>query len=244
MAVTAWKRVYETRKRAEEYPLLMKLAGGKWHSDMLSATVQSLSLLEREPATVLELGVGTGKLASRLLRRLPRTRLVALDGSAAMLGKARQNLRRFGRRVSFHRKDFGLPRWNSDLPAADAVVSTIAIHHLTDAGKRRLYWEVFRRLKPGGLFINGDAVWPEDRRLKERDDRMWAVYIRGRLKAATGEDKPVPEIVSWIERTRRAEGDRPASLEIQLFWLRQAGFLNVDCWWKNFGFAVFGGVKP
>lgn len=244
MAVSAWKRVYSTRKRAEEYALLMKLAGGKWHSDMLGAAVQSLAFLEREPEMVLELGVGTGKLAARLLGRHRRTRLLALDGSEAMLSQARRNLRRFGRRASFHRRDFGRPGWGAEFPAPDAVVSTIAIHHLTDAGKRRVYWEVFRRLKPGGIFVHGDAVWPQDRRLKERDDRMWAAYIRGRLKDATGNDKPVEEVLAWIDETRKAEGDRPASLENQLFWLREAGFSGVDCWWKNFGFAVFGGIKP
>ncbi|WP_334976078.1 hypothetical protein [Nostoc sp.] len=33
-------------------------------------------------------------------------------------------------------------------------------------------------------------------------------------------------------------------LDIQLHWLEAAGFQNVDCWYKNFSFAVFGGYRP
>lgn len=35
-----------------------------------------------------------------------------------------------------------------------------------------------------------------------------------------------------------------ATLDIQLRWLEAAGFQNVDCWYKNFSFTVFGGYRP
>ncbi|MBI3288316.1 MAG: class I SAM-dependent methyltransferase [Elusimicrobia bacterium] len=241
----AWEKVYAGKKRADEYQALLRLSGGKWYLDMLGAATQALSFLEAPPKSMLELGVGTGRLASRLLRHYPRARLYALDGSEAMLQKARRNLSTVGGgRVEFIRRDFGRRHWSRGLPKIGAVISTIAIHHLTDAGKRRLFREVWAQLEPGGIFIHGDPVWPRSRSLKDRDDRMWATYIQGRLKRLKGEDKPVGAIVDWIDETRDAEGDKPASLESQLDWLREAGFEHVDCYWKNFGFAVFGGVKP
>jgi hypothetical protein len=37
--------------------------------------------------------------------------------------------------------------------------------------------------------------------------------------------------------------DRRATLEAQLGWLEAAGFQDVDCCYKNFSFAVFGGFS-
>jgi tRNA (cmo5U34)-methyltransferase len=43
---------------------------------------------------------------------------------------------------------------------------------------------------------------------------------------------------------KRMEYDRMATLDIQLDWLEAVGFQDVDCWYKNFSFAVFGGHRP
>lgn len=240
----AWDKVYSDRRRAEEYAFLLRLAGGKWYLDMHAAAMQALSFLSESPETLLELGAGTGRLSSRILHRYPKARLHALDGSEAMLAKARQNLRSLAARVTFVQKDFGRRHWSSGLPKVDAVISTAAIHHLTGAGKRRLFREAFDLLRPGGMLVVGDPVWPADSSLKKRDDLMWATYIHGRYRQLTGKDKPVAEILSWINETRDAEGDQPSSLEDQLGWMREAGFVHVDCFWKTFGFAVYGGMKP
>jgi tRNA (cmo5U34)-methyltransferase len=72
-----------------------------------------------------------------------------------MLEKARE---RFASdesvRVVEHDLRHGLP----DLGRFDAVVSSIAIHHLADGRKRELYCEVFDKLEPGGAFLNLDRV--------------------------------------------------------------------------------------
>ena len=57
----------------------------------------SAELLERldgfsfEPAVVLDLGAGTGRVTRELLRRYPRARVVALDLSPGMLREARHH---------------------------------------------------------------------------------------------------------------------------------------------------------
>lgn len=43
---------------------------------------------------------------------------------------------------------------------------------------------------------------------------------------------------------KRMEYDRMTPLSTQLSWLEKAGFQDVDCWYKNFSFAVFGGYRP
>lgn len=42
----------------------------------------------------------------------------------------------------------------------------------------------------------------------------------------------------------RAKYDKPAKLDDQLEWLREAGFADVDCYYKYLMFAVYGGRRP
>ena len=52
--------------------------------------------LARNPASVLDLGTGSGAIALALKRHLPATRVVATDASAAALAVARRNAARLG----------------------------------------------------------------------------------------------------------------------------------------------------
>jgi len=47
-----------------------------------------------------------------------------------------------------------------------------------------------------------------------------------------------------IQQAFNAAAADMAPLDIQLRWLEAAGFQDVDCWYKNFSFAVFGGHRP
>jgi tRNA (cmo5U34)-methyltransferase len=84
------------------------------------------------------------------------------------------------------------------------------------------------------MFVNADQVLgktPELERLYRQHwlDCVCAIGISDEeLKAAK----------------KRMEYDRMAPLDIQLRWLEAAGFQDVDCWYKNFSFAVFGGHRP
>ncbi|MDH5244598.1 MAG: class I SAM-dependent methyltransferase, partial [Chloroflexota bacterium] len=85
------------------------------------------TVLDRLPLagdeTVLDAGCGSGRVTELLAERLERGRVVALDGSPAMVEAARRRLARFGDRVTFLVADLGAP-----LPiesgSLDAVLST------------------------------------------------------------------------------------------------------------------------
>jgi tRNA (cmo5U34)-methyltransferase len=105
--------------------------------------------------TILELGVGTGETARRLLARHPAARLVGIDASEAMLAEARRRL---------PEAELSVSRLEEPLPPGpfDLVVSTLAVHHLDGAGKRDLFARVREALRPGGRFILADLVVPDD----------------------------------------------------------------------------------
>jgi tRNA (cmo5U34)-methyltransferase len=126
-----------------------------------------------------------------------------------------------------------------------AVVSAIALHHLTDERKQRLCHEVFALLLPGGLFLNNDVVEAPPF-FQEHFSSLADRAIQAQEKERTGELRPIEEIRA--ERTARmrpaAQRSHVAPLNAQLEWWRAAGFTSVDCYWKFLNFAIFGGVKP
>src|SRR5947208_1765776 len=99
------------------------------------AAIRALELAEPGPLrAVLDLGTGTGALAAMVADARPQANLTLLDGAPAMVSRAAENLGpRAGAAVV---QDFAEP-----LPAGpfDAIVSSLAIHHLDDAGKASLY---------------------------------------------------------------------------------------------------------
>jgi tRNA (cmo5U34)-methyltransferase len=106
---------------------------------------------------VLELGTGTGETARRLLSRHPDAFLVGVDESASMLAAAREALP--GDRVSLQVAAIEQP-----LPEGpfDVVASALCVHHLEGESKRDLFARVRDVLAPGGRFVLGDVIVPED----------------------------------------------------------------------------------
>jgi tRNA (cmo5U34)-methyltransferase len=103
---------------------------------------------------VLELGVGTGETSRRVLDLHPRAELIGIDESADMLAAASSN---FTADLRVSRLQDPLPEGNFDL-----VVPALAVHHLDGASKADLYTRVADRLRPGGRFVLGDVVLPDD----------------------------------------------------------------------------------
>jgi trans-aconitate 2-methyltransferase len=105
----------------------------------------------RGDETVLDAGCGTGQVTATLLERLPHGRVIALDGSTAMLEAAGK---RFAgdARVSLVHADLGEPLsgpLGGEL--VDAIVSTSTFHWVRDHDA--LFRNVAAVLKPGGQLV-------------------------------------------------------------------------------------------
>lgn len=112
-----------------------------------AAVVERLELEGDE--TVLEAGCGPGRVTELLLARLPRGGVVALDGSPAMIERARERFRRFGDRVRFLVADLGAP-----IPLAEpvnAIFSTATFHWVPDHDA--LFRNLAAVLRPGGQLV-------------------------------------------------------------------------------------------
>lgn len=114
--------------------------------------------------TVLDVGCGTGRVTGKLLERLPRGRVVAVDQGAGMLATARDHLAPlFGTRVSFVQADAAALPFNSDV---DAIVSTATFHWVLD--HPALFRSLFTALTPGGRLVAQCGGGPNIHRVHER----------------------------------------------------------------------------
>src|SRR5262245_49303916 len=97
------------------------------HYDEMIATVVGLVR-----GDVIDLGSGTGALAAAILDAHPTTRLKLVDIDPAMLEVA-------GARIAAHRERAELVHASFDaaLPACDAVVASLALHHIADLDRKR-----------------------------------------------------------------------------------------------------------
>ena len=195
---------------------------------------------------VLDLGCGGGTLALAVLDRHPEAQATLVDFSPPMIDEARKQLAPFGDACEFVLHDLADPAWRDAIAERapfDAIVSGYAIHHLTHERKRELYSEIFDVLRPGGVFINVEHVQSATDWLQTLCDEaiIDSLYAHHQEQGGYMTREEVGE--EFVRRPDK-ESNILAMVDDQCGWLREFGFADVDCYFKWFELAVFGGRKP
>jgi tRNA (cmo5U34)-methyltransferase len=197
--------------------------------DTLYGVAAEIVGLRGGPVTrVLDVGAGTGLLSAHIAYRYPRVRLVLVDGAGEMLAKAK--LRLASRAIEIHQQDLRDP-----LPQGsfDAVVSALAIHHLHHEAQQELFERVHACLRPGGVFVNAEQVAAPTAWLDDIYDEVWRARCRG-----AGASKQ-----ELRQADTRMELDQCTDTQTYLAWMRDAGFVDIDCFFKEWRFAVLAGWR-
>ena len=195
---------------------------------LYGAAIEALELLSEPPRRVLDLGAGTGMMSRFVRAAHPSCELVLLDSAPRMLEEA-------GGAVE-PPTTFTLGDLREELPPGpfDAVVSALAIHHLSDEDKQGLFGRVRGVLGEGGVFVNAEHVAAPSPELERRYE-SWHEHTSRELGASAEE---------WAAAEGRMSHDRRVDVPTQLAWLEDAGFSDVDCLFKRYGFAVLIGRRP
>ena len=193
--------------------------------------------------TILELGVGTGRLTEQFLAA--GYRVVGVDASADMLERARIRLAPHGDRCHLVHGDMRTMQLADRHRMIVAPFGTVA-HLLTDADRSRTFRAVHEHLAPGGVFIFDDlpgwlagpaAGTTLDVRTVSRDPST-GQRVRLQTNLFDASDAPVSvryDFIDWLEPDDRVARRvvvrvvfRNIPLDDELALLAGAGFTRID----------------
>ncbi len=214
--------------------------------EQIEVMIRLIKHLCRPIHSFMDLGCGDGILAAVILENYKDARAILADHSTPMLEAARAKFQRMLGSIHFCTVDYSGPEWIKavfEYSPLDLVVSGYSIHHQPDTRKRQLYTEIFDMLAPGGMFINIEHVASPTNRIAElwdhiRIDSLYDLAVqRGANKSRALIEK------EYFERPERV-ANLFSSVETQCEWLRKIGYTDVDCFFKYFELAIFGGRRP
>lgn len=228
--------------------------------DRFSAMFDVLAAVLPGSFVAVDLASGPGSLGQRLLARFPGARAVAVDIDPVLVAIGKGALGTLDGRLRWVEADLEDPGWLKALgeDQVDAVLTTTAMHWLQPEALARVYRDLGRLIRPGGVFLNGDnlAYGPEmptfQRASQERLDELWSeasfaargIETAEEWWAAAAQESAFADLLA--ERTRRfAAKQRPDSpgYEGHVEALRDAGFREVGTVWQVLSNRVLLAVR-
>jgi tRNA (cmo5U34)-methyltransferase len=192
------------------------------YEEMLDAAAATVNATR--PRVVVDLGIGTGALASRVVRRRG-VRIIGIDEDEAILAVARQRLN-LGRATFIAGSFLRVP-----IPPCDAIVSSLALHHVeSPRAKGALYRRAHAALSPRGIVVTADC-FPSSLPTRAADGRRaWLDH----LERSYSPREARAHLRAW------AREDFYTTIEQEVALMTAAGF-RCDVVWRHDNFAVIAG---
>ena len=198
--------------------------------DFYQIAIESIQIENPSPH-ILEIGIGTGLFTEMFLEKYPNAKMDLVDIAEDMLNIAKERFKG-NKNLNFHIKnimDFK-PDKNKKY---DAVISSLAIHHLANTEKKQLYEKIGEWTTSNGIFINAEMIAGETEYLNK-------MYENWQTKVAIESGLDKEEIEKGLERMSL---DIKVPVTKQLKWLKAGGFSHVDCIYKVYSFGVIWAKK-
>ncbi|MCF7790800.1 MAG: methyltransferase domain-containing protein [Victivallales bacterium] len=198
--------------------------------DFYRTAIEIIPFNERKNIKVLDLGAGTGIMSEMIALKYPESEITLIDLSNRMLNIAKRRLSKFNNRIKYIEQDYSIGKIEKTY---DLIISSLSIHHLDKNEKKLLYRKCFNSLTQDGVLINADQVLGETAEIDKIYRDKWIQDVKNN---GVSEE----ELSAALDRMKE---DKMSTLLFQTTCLKNSGFCNVNCWYKNFSFAVFSGQK-
>ncbi|MCF7970899.1 MAG: class I SAM-dependent methyltransferase [Methylococcaceae bacterium] len=173
--------------------------------------------------SILELGGGTGITSLAILLAYESSHVLSVDSEPTMQDQAKQSLQKWVEqgRLSFDGRDALTVLQNTATASMDVVASAYTLHNFLDSYRAQVIAEIYRVLKPGGQFINGDRYALDD---ITAHTRMIQKEVSGYFKVLIAANK-IDVLEHWIVHLFSDESENHVMREsFSLQQLQQAGF--------------------
>jgi len=185
--------------------------------------------VEKRPDTqqLVELGGGTGVTTLSLLTASDRVRILSVDNEPTMQNQARRSLEAWvdSGRLQFCLKDALSALQDLDADSVDIVASAYTLHNFENQYRERVIGEIYRVLKPGGLFANGDRYALDD---GLAHTRLTQQEVAGYFKVLNDMQRP-DLLEQWVLHLFSDESEPRIMREsVALAQLQAAGFQQIQ----------------
>lgn len=200
------------------------------YEKMIQALVDAIPFDESANIKVLDLGCGTGNVSYNIKKRFPNSEIVCLDLAENMIELAKNKLSEYDD-ITYKIMDFRNINFKNEF---NVVISSLAIHHLIDDEKKKIYKYIYDSLRSNGVFYNADIILGSNDELQNIYMEKWIQHMLKKISMGEMDSK-------WLPKHK--DEDIPAKITDHIRWMDDLGFKGIDIVWKQYYFGVYGGTK-
>lgn len=194
------------------------------------------------PLKVIELGGGTGITTLAILSACDQVEILSVDSEPTMQNQAKKSLSQWQEQgvLTFSGQDALSALHDQETESVDVIASAYTLHNFQDDYRARVVTEMFRVLKPGGLFINGDRYGLDD---VSEHTRLIQQEVSGYFEVLTKLNR-LDLLEHWIVHLFSDESENHVMREsVALKQLQDVGFAQIDLTNRTAVNALVSSVK-
>jgi tRNA (cmo5U34)-methyltransferase len=205
-----------------------KIKFSKWnksvpmYDDFQAAICDSITRDYLEKFDVLEIGVGRGGTAQKLLEKFDNVNYEGIDIDKDALKIAKETL---GEKRNIKFDYFDIVDFTPQDKQYDCVISALTLHHLTDSEKLNQLKKIRKWLRNDGVFVWGDLVKLHSEKMNQKATKMFSDY-RQAVLSEDEKEKVAEHIKNDLHNFQTIE-EMKESLVL-------AGFKDVDLVWDYY----------